>query len=76
MLRGFPVSRRRLLVRAAGAHAHRSWITGLVTGMAESGVDVRDADVLIGTWWRRWSTPLRAVSSMPSVGRGACGRLV
>jgi NTE family protein len=26
-----------------------SWITGLVTGMAESGVDVRDADLLIGT---------------------------
>ena len=26
-----------------------SWITGLITGMAESGVDVRDADVLIGT---------------------------
>lgn len=26
-----------------------SWITGLITGMADSGVDVRDADVLIGT---------------------------
>lgn len=26
-----------------------SWITGLITGMAESGVDVRDADLLIGT---------------------------
>jgi NTE family protein len=26
-----------------------SWITGLITGMAESGVDVRDANVLIGT---------------------------
>ena len=26
-----------------------SWITGLVTGMADAGLDVRDADVLIGT---------------------------
>src|SRR5258706_6597011 len=26
-----------------------SWITGLITGMAEGGVDVRDADLLIGT---------------------------
>lgn len=26
-----------------------SWITGLITGMAEAGIDVRDADVLIGT---------------------------
>ena len=26
-----------------------SWLTGLLTGMAEAGVDVRDADLLIGT---------------------------
>src|SRR5689334_23052387 len=26
-----------------------SWITGLITGMAESDLDVRDADLLIGT---------------------------
>src|SRR5258706_11256816 len=26
-----------------------SWITGIITGMAEGGIDVRDADLLIGT---------------------------
>ena len=39
----------RALVLGGGGFAASSWITGLVTGMAESGVDVRDADLLIGT---------------------------
>jgi NTE family protein len=32
-----------------GGFVASSWITGLITGMGESGIDVRDADVLIGT---------------------------
>ena len=40
-----------------------SWITGLVTGMAESGVDVREADVLIGT-----ASGARVARAKPSAG--------
>lgn len=40
---------KRALVLGGGGFVASSWITGLITGMAEAGVDVRDADVLIGT---------------------------
>lgn len=40
---------RRAVVIAGGGYVASSWATGLVTGMAEAGVDVRDADTLIGT---------------------------
>ena len=39
----------RALVLGGGGFAASSWITGLITGMADAGVDVRDADLLIGT---------------------------
>ena len=42
-------NRQRALVLGGGGFVASSWITGLITGMAESGADVRDADVLIGT---------------------------
>ena len=42
-------NRQRALVLGGGGFVASSWITGLITGMAESGIDVRDADVLIGT---------------------------
>jgi NTE family protein len=42
-------NRQRALVLGGGGFMASSWITGLITGMAESGVDVRDADLLIGT---------------------------
>ena len=42
-------NRQRALVLGGGGFVASSWITGLIIGMAESGVDVRDADVLIGT---------------------------
>jgi len=42
-------NRKRALVLGGGGFVASSWITGLITGMAESGIDVRDADVLIGT---------------------------
>ncbi len=42
-------SRQRALVLGGGGFMASSWITGLITGMAEAGIDVRDADVLIGT---------------------------
>lgn len=44
-----PNNTQRALVLGGGGFVASSWITGLITGMAESGVDVRDADVLIGT---------------------------
>lgn len=40
---------QRALVLGGGGFVASSWITGLITGMAEAGIDVRDADVLIGT---------------------------
>lgn len=43
------INRQRALVLGGGGFAASSWITGLVTGMAEAGVDVRDVDLLIGT---------------------------
>jgi NTE family protein len=42
-------NRQRALVLGGGGFVASSWISGLITGMAESGIDVRDADVLIGT---------------------------
>ena len=42
-------NRQRALVLGGGGFVASSWITGLITGMAESGIDVRDADLLIGT---------------------------
>src|SRR5258706_6138900 len=42
-------NRQRALVLGGGGFVASSWITGVITGMAESGIDVRDADVLIGT---------------------------
>jgi len=39
----------RALVLGGGGFVASSWITGLITGMAEAGIEVRDADLLIGT---------------------------
>lgn len=40
---------RRALVLGAGGHAASSWQIGLIAGMAEAGVDVRNADLFVGT---------------------------
>lgn len=40
---------RRALVLGAGGHAAIAWELGVLTGMADVGVDVRDADVIVGT---------------------------
>jgi predicted acylesterase/phospholipase RssA len=40
---------KRGLVLGAGGNAASAWETGLIAGMADAGVDVRDADVLVGT---------------------------
>jgi NTE family protein len=42
-------SPRRALVLGGGGHAGIAWEIGLVTGLLEHGIDVRDADLLIGT---------------------------
>jgi NTE family protein len=41
--------KQRALVLGGGGFVASSWITGLITGMADAGVDVRDAELLIGT---------------------------
>ena len=40
---------QRALVLGAGGPAACAWETGLIVGMAESGLDVRDADLSVGT---------------------------
>jgi NTE family protein len=40
---------RRALVLAGGGYVGSSWEIGLVTGMAGAGIDVRDADLFVGT---------------------------
>jgi len=37
------------LVLGAGGHAAIAWELGVVTGMADAGIDVRDADLIVGT---------------------------
>ncbi|MDR3702194.1 MAG: patatin-like phospholipase family protein [Candidatus Sulfopaludibacter sp.] len=40
---------QRALVLGAGGHAAAAWEIGLITGLSESGVDVRNADLFVGT---------------------------
>lgn len=40
---------RRALVLGAGGHAAIAWEIGVLAGMADVGVDVRNADVIVGT---------------------------
>lgn len=42
-------TKRRALVLAGGGYVASSWEIGLVTGMADTGLDVRDADLFVGT---------------------------
>ena len=40
---------QRALVLGAGGYAAIAWELGVVTGVADAGVDVRDADLIVGT---------------------------
>jgi len=40
---------RRALVLAGGGYAASAWEIGLITGMADAGLDVRNADLFVGT---------------------------
>lgn len=40
---------QRALVLGAGGHAATAWELGVITGMADAGVDIRDADLIVGT---------------------------
>ena len=40
---------RRALVLGAGGHAAIAWELGVIAGLADEGVDVRDADLFVGT---------------------------
>ncbi|MGC1871461.1 MAG: patatin-like phospholipase family protein [Acidobacteriaceae bacterium] len=37
------------MVLAGGGYAASAWETGMITGMADGGLDVRDADLFVGT---------------------------
>ncbi|MFI7696866.1 patatin-like phospholipase family protein [Nonomuraea sp. NPDC049655] len=41
--------RRRALVLGGGGVAGIAWATGVLAGLADEGVDVRDADLIVGT---------------------------
>jgi NTE family protein len=41
--------RREAFVLGAGGHAASAWEIGLIAGMADSGLDLREAELLIGT---------------------------
>ncbi len=43
------MSTTRALVLAGGGYGASAWEIGLITGMADAGVDVRNADLLVGT---------------------------
>jgi len=45
---------RRALVLGAGGPAAESWSTGVIAGLADAGIDVRDADLFIGTSAGAW----------------------
>jgi len=40
---------QRALVLGAGGHAAIAWELGVIAGMADAGVDFRDADLIVGT---------------------------
>jgi predicted acylesterase/phospholipase RssA len=40
---------KRALVLGAGGHAAMAWQLGFIAGLADEGVDVRDADLFVGT---------------------------
>src|SRR6059058_4646944 len=40
---------RRALVLAGGGYAANAWEIGLITGMADAGLEVRNADLFVGT---------------------------
>jgi NTE family protein len=40
---------QRALVLGAGGHAAIAWELGMLVGLAECGIDVRDADLIVGT---------------------------
>jgi NTE family protein len=42
-------TKRRALVLAGGGYVASSWEIGLITGMADAGLDVRNADLFVGT---------------------------
>lgn len=46
---GEEVMIRRALVLGVGGPAASSWETGVIAGLADAGIDVRDADLIIGT---------------------------
>lgn len=40
---------RRALVLGAGGHAANAWELGVIVGLADAGIDVRNADLFVGT---------------------------
>lgn|SRR6478736_5048268 len=44
-----PMAKERALVLGGGGSAGNAWLIGVVAGLAEAGVDVADADLVVGT---------------------------
>ena len=40
---------RHALVLGAGGHAANAWELGVIVGFADAGIDVRNADLFVGT---------------------------
>jgi NTE family protein len=57
------VSDRRALVLAGGGAAGNAWEVGLIAGLADAGVDVTEADLIVGT--SAGSTVAAQVTSAP-----------
>jgi len=65
---------RRALVLAGGGYVASSWEIGLVVGMIDAGLDVRDADLFVGTSaGARVAIDLTSGTSLEAVYQGRAG---
>jgi hypothetical protein len=53
----------RGLVLGAGAHAGYAWVSGLIIGLRRAGVDLADADVLVGTSTTAFAAAMTALAA-------------
>src|SRR5579859_3259818 len=58
-----PVGRERALVLGGGGSAGNAWLIGVIAGLADAGLDVTEADLIIGT--SAGSTAAAQITSAP-----------
>jgi NTE family protein len=49
MSRAFPVMNERALVLGGGGATGNAWLIGIIAGLFDAGLDVTDADLIVGT---------------------------